>query len=156
MEFSAPSSAGGDGLACGNEGVHHRFVAHDSAAHIGKLLECIGEHGLELGSIHRIALGRLLLQAVEPGVPQGHRASAVENHDLHSNIVEHLLNAALRRINRAFDGIGYFAHSEPMVGIAKMRVDFSQLVLRRAHLRTRVLQAYGQFVLCNHVGSPFG
>lgn len=135
-----------DGLARRDERVHHGLVAHLCARHVRKVFERVREHGLELGRVRRVALGRRFLQRVEPRVPQRHRAAAVQHHDRHGRVVEHLLDAAVSLCHGAFDGICDLDHGEAMVGVTEVRVDFGQLRLGGDHLGARMLQARSQFV----------
>ena len=64
------AGVGSDGLTGGDQGVHHGLVPHLGAGHIFQLLQGLGEDGLEARHVDLLPLWGLLLQAVQPGVPQ--------------------------------------------------------------------------------------
>ena len=89
------AGVGSDGLTGGDQGVHHGLVPHLGAGHVAEGLQRFGEDGLDARRIDLIPLGGLLLETIQPGVPQGDGTAAVQDHDSHGRIVQHGLDAAL-------------------------------------------------------------
>ena len=140
---------GGDGLAGGNQGVHHGLVPHLGPGHVAQLLQGLGEDGFQAVHVYLVSYRGILLQSVQPGVPQGDGAAAVQRHNRHSRIVQHGLNTPLRLLHRLVDGFCDFRHGQAVVGVAEAGVNLGQLPLRRHDRRAAMLQSGGKFGFCH-------
>ena len=149
----AAALVGGDGLAGGDQGVHHGLVAHPGPGHLVQCLQSPGEHGLQSRHIHLVPGGSGLLQPVQPGVPERNRAAAVEHHNGHGRVVQHGLDAVLRFLHCLGNGSGNFAHGQAVVCVAEPGVDLREHGLSGCDLGAGVRQTRGKFRFL-HCGTP--
>ena len=148
-QFRLGAGSCGNGLACGNEGVHHGLVPNFCPAQGRKALAGVGEHGLYLLKSHLRPFRGGLLQPVQPGVPQGNCAAAVYHHHRHGRIIQHGLYAALAFLCRALNGPGYPAHGDAMVRIPKAGVYLRKLALGAYHGLAGVFESLREFRFCH-------
>ena len=109
---------------------------------------------MALRPVDLLPLWGLLLQAVQPGVPQGDGAAAVQGHNGHGRVIQHGLDPPLGGVHCFGDSPGNLRHGQAVIRVPKFGIDLRQLRLSGGHSGAGVFQARRKFSSCHVISAP--